>query len=192
MDGQIGRHRPASSSLQPWDQPMSDWGEWALNGSGKWLQVFVISTLVIVSGCRRLIQLVRQVVPWHYPVPHGRLLMPEIGGEDGRVPWERGDQGGLGGSRWWGMGPECHLCLPTTSPRDHTPPSLWGIEAGRPAAWSRGFLWLCRWFRWKRPRVEEGVFSCSVDGGRRGLVKALSKETWKVGEIRYWSGKWSW
>ncbi len=27
--------------------------------------------------------------------------------------------------------------------------------------------------------------SCSVDGGRRGLVKGLNRETWKVGEIRY-------
>ncbi len=30
-----------------------------------------------------------------------------------------------------------------------------------------------------------GGNSCSVDGGRRGLVKGLSRETWKVGEIRY-------
>ncbi len=29
-----------------------------------------------------------------------------------------------------------------------------------------------------------GGNSCSVDGGRRGLVKGLSRETWKVGEIR--------
>ncbi len=34
-----------------------------MNGGGKWLQVFVISTLVIVSGCRWLIRLVMQVVP---------------------------------------------------------------------------------------------------------------------------------
>ncbi len=30
-----------------------------------------------------------------------------------------------------------------------------------------------------------GGNSCSVDGGRSGLVKGLSRETWKVGEIRY-------
>ncbi len=36
-----------------------------------------------------------------------------------------------------------------------------------------------------------GGNSCSVDGGRRGLVKGLSRETWKVGEIRYWSGRFS-
>ncbi len=35
-----------------------------------------------------------------------------------------------------------------------------------------------------------GGNSCSVDGGRRGLVKGLSRETWKVGEIRYWFGRW--
>ncbi len=36
-----------------------------------------------------------------------------------------------------------------------------------------------------------GGNSCSVDGGRRGLVKGLSRETWKVVEIRYWFGRWS-
>ncbi len=40
-----------------------------MNGGGKWLQVFVISTLVIVSVCRWLIRLMMQVVPWHYPPP---------------------------------------------------------------------------------------------------------------------------
>ncbi len=51
-----------------------------------------------------------------------------------------------------------------------------------------------------------GGNSCSVDGGRRGLVKGLSRETWKVGvgdcptenlvivvltAAVLWSGSWS-
>ncbi len=174
------RREPCNLETSRWVTEVSE----LMKGSGKWLQVFVISTLVIVSGCRRLIQLMRQVVPWHYPLPHGRLLMPGIDGGDGRVPWERDDRGGLGGSRWWGMGPGCQPCSPTTSLRDRTPPNLWGIEADRPTVWSRGFLWRCRCFVGSDLRWSGGGNSCSVDGGRRGLVKGLSRETWKVGEIQ--------
>ncbi len=50
------------------------------------------------------------------------------------------------------------------------------LKPAAPAVWSRGFLDCVDGFVGSDLRWRGGGISCSVDGGRRGLVKDLSKE----------------
>ncbi len=139
-------------SVQPRDQPTREWGEQAYMRTRKWIQVVVISNLVIVIWCMWIAWSVSQ---WQYPLPHGRLLAPATDGEDDRAPWEPVDLGGSDGSLWGVMDPGYHLCPPMIFPRDRIPPNPRGIGDGRPAVGSLRCLWLGRWFRWCRLRGEE-------------------------------------